>query len=291
MKLDEIIDFETASKLKGFHFRLPATQKGLKQGIHSTSVKGVSPDFFEYKEYSPGDDPKHIDWRAYGRFDKLYVKKFEDEVTITWCILIDKSGSMGYGSGKVEKLDYALSLAATFGYLLAKQGDAVSIGHFNRDGLDINPPKYSVSNLIPSLENLQKIHADGSTDLKNPVIQSVEAVKNSTAFVIVSDFLADIEVVKNMLKTLRSMRKEVIAFHVLDPRELSFAFTEPHEFEDMEDGSTLVVDPEDVRELYKKKASEFVDTLKAVCNETGVRYVLSLTDNPLDEILIRVASK
>src|SRR3990170_5615083 len=121
----DIIDIKAALRLKGFSFRISSRVKGIKAGIHKSQHKGISPDFLEYKEYSYGDELKHIDWRLYGRHDRLYVKKFEDEVNLAWCILVDSSASMGYGDSGSQKLRYAESLAATLAYLLLRQGDSV----------------------------------------------------------------------------------------------------------------------------------------------------------------------
>src|SRR3972149_2498705 len=145
----DIIDIKAALRLKGFSFRISSRVKGIKAGIHKSQHKGISPDFLEYKEYSYGDELKHIDWRLYGRHDRLYVKKFEDEVNLSWCMLIDRSGSMGYASNGNNKLDYAIRLSATLAYLLLKQGDAVGIGDFSDNDLKMITPKTGIANLTP----------------------------------------------------------------------------------------------------------------------------------------------
>ncbi|MEE9252188.1 MAG: DUF58 domain-containing protein [Thermodesulfobacteriota bacterium] len=291
MQLDELIDFNAAAKLKGFSFTLNAPVKGYRIGVHKSFLKGASPDFFEYQEYTPGDELKHLDWRVYGRLDKLYIKKFEDEVNLTWCVLIDRSGSMGYASGSVSKLMFAVRLSATLAYLLTKQGDAVALGDFSQKEVKIAAPKTSTSNLITALENLRTVRAEGKTGFKQPILRTLESIKRDSAYVIVSDFFTELESLEETVKILRSSRKEVFAFHVLDPYEISFPFGDTIEFEDLEDGVKITVDAASIRSIYKKNVEEFIERLKLIFQENGVKYVLCLTNQPIEELLIQIASR
>jgi len=284
-----IIDVEAALKLKVFSFRVSSQVKGLKAGIHKSPYKGISPDFLEYKEYSRGDELKHIDWRLYGRLDRLYVKKFEDEVNLSWCILIDRSGSMGYGSEEKTKLDYAIRLSATLAYLLFKQGDAVGIADFSDGDIDIILPRPGISNLTPIVERLESLKPFGKTTLKEPISRAIEKISRDSAFVIVSDFFMDLAQVEESFKLLRSSKKEIVAFHVLHPDEMDFDFDGSIEFEDMEERTRVLVDAPSIRNLYMKRIRDFIEKLKLICYENRSRYVLSPLSTPIEEVLIQIA--
>jgi uncharacterized protein (DUF58 family) len=289
--LGDVIDIEAALRLRGFSFRISSHVKGLKTGIHKSRHKGISPDFLEYKEYSQGDELKHIDWRLYGRLDRLYVKKFEDEVNLDWCILIDRSGSMGYGSKETTKLDYAIKLSATFAYLLLKQGDAVGIADFCSKHTDIISPRPGISNLIPIVEKLKSLEPGGKTILKEPVLRVIERTSADAAFVIVSDFLIDLGSIEESFKLLRSSKKEVIAFHILDPDEIDFNFDGSIEFEDMEEKTKVLVDAGGIRSTYRKRIKDFIQKLKLICHENKSRYVFSPSNMPIEDALIQIAVK
>jgi uncharacterized protein (DUF58 family) len=287
----DIVDIEAALKLKGFSLRISSRVKGLKAGIHKSLHRGISPDFLEYKEYSQGDELKHIDWRLYGRLDRLYVKKFEDEVNLNWCILIDRSGSMGYGSKESSKLDYALRLSATLAYLLFKQGDAVGIVDFSDRDINVIPPRSGAANLIPIVEKLKSFIPDGKGALKEAVLRAIEKVKMDSAFIIVSDFLMDLESVEESIKLIRATGKEAIALHVLDPDEVDFNFDGSIEFEDMEEGIKVLVECGDIRNAYRKGIEEFIQKLKLICHENKSRYVFSPSNVPIEDVLIQIADK
>jgi uncharacterized protein (DUF58 family) len=285
----DIIDVEAALKLRVLSFRVSSQVKGLKAGIHKSPYKGISPDFLEYKEYSRGDELKHVDWRLYGRLDRLYVKKFEDEVNLSWCILIDRSGSMGYGSEGESKLNYALRLSGTLSYLLLKQGDAVGIVDFSDGDINIIPPRPGLSNLTPILERLESLEPAGKTALKEPILRAIERISGDSAFVIVSDFFMDLAQVEESFKLLRSSKKETVIFHVLHPDEMDFGFDGSIEFEDMEERTRVLVDARGIRNAYMKRIRDFIEGLKLICYENRSRYVLSKSSTPIEEVLIQIA--
>jgi uncharacterized protein (DUF58 family) len=287
----EIIDIEAALRLKLFSFRTPSQVKNLKAGIHKSPYKGISPDFLEYKEYSQGDELKHIDWRLYGRLDRLYVKKFEDEVNLSWCILIDSSGSMGYGSEEKTKLDYAIRLSATLAYLLLKQGDAVGVADFCDKDIDILPPRPGMSTITPIIEKLESLKPNGKTILKEPVLRAIEKMSMDTAFVVVSDLFMDLASIEESLKLLRSSKKEVVAFHVLHPDEIDFNFYGSIEFEDMEEKTKVLVDAGSIREAYIKRMKDFTEKLKLLFYQNKSRYVFSPSNIPIEDALLQIADK
>lgn len=287
----EIIDIEAALRLKLFSFHISSQVKGLKAGIHKSPYKGISPDFLEYKEYSHGDDLKHIDWRLYGRLDRLYVKKFEDEVNLSWCILIDRSGSMSYGAEEKTKLDYAIKLSATLAYLLLQQGDSVGIADFYDKDVDILLPRPGMLTITPIIEKLKSLKPKGKTTFKEPVLTAIEKMRIGTAFVLVSDFFADLASIEESLKLLRSSKKEVVAFHVLHPDEIDFNFNGSIEFEDIEEKTKILVDAGNIRDTYVKKIKDFTEKLKLLFYENKSMYVFSPSNLSIEAALVQIADK
>jgi uncharacterized protein (DUF58 family) len=286
-----ILDIETASRLKRFYFRSPSRVRGRKAGIHKSLYKGISPDFLEYKEYNRGDELRQVDWRLYGRHDRLYVKKFEDEVNLAWCMLVDSSASMGYGEGGSQKLRYAESLAATLAYLLLRQGDAVGAGGFSGTGLSVIPPKAGNSYITPILAKLESLAPSGGTALTEPFLKALEVWRQDASFVIISDLLTGEGEIEKSLQLLKAAKKEAVIFHVLHDDETEFTFRGSLEFLDMESEEKVIVDTDAVRDGYRKRIREFTERLRLLCHQYETRYVLSPTSRPVEEALIEIADK
>ena len=287
----EILDIDTVSRLKRFYFRTRSSVRGQRSGIHKSYYKGISPDFLEYNEYNPGDELKQIDWRLYGRHDRLYVKKFEDEVNLSWCILVDKSASMDYGDRGTNKLAHSKKLSATLAYLLLGQGDSVGLVTYSEQDSDIIPPRGGNSSIMPIVEKLESLNPEGNTALKKPLLRALEVYKSNASFVIVSDFLMDPQEIKESLQLLKASRKEVTLFHVLHPDETDFDFEGSIEFQDMESDAKVIVDTRSIRHTYRKRVREFTDNLKELCHEYECRYVFTPVDGSVEESLIEIADK
>ena len=287
----EILDIETAIRLKNFNFRISTKVRAYKSGIHKSSYHGMSPDFMDHKEYNRGDELKQIDWRLYGRHDRLYVKKFQDEVNLSWCILVDNSASMGYGDGSSNKLQYAKTLSATLAYLLLKQGDAVGLLIFSDDDMDFVPPKSGSRNIAPILNKLENITPAGRTGLKEPVLKTLEAYRSDASFILVSDFLVDIETIVQTVKLIKNSKKELSLFHILHPDETEFNFTGSIEFEDLETNSKIVTDTDSLRQSYRQRVGEFIENIRRICHENESRYVLAPTNEPIEKPIIQIADK
>ena len=287
----EILDIETALRLKNFHFRTPSKVRGYKSGIHKSYYNGISPDFLDHKEYNTGDEVKQIDWRLYGRNDRLYVKKFEDEVNMRWCIMVDKSASMGYGENAQNKLQYAKKLSATLAYLLLKQGDSVGLVIFSDDETELIPSRSGSHFITPILNMLELVEPSGSTGLKEPVLKALEAYRSDASFILISDFLMDTESIEKAVKLIRNSRKELSLFHILHRDETEFNFNGSIEFEDMETSAKVIVDTNSLRHTYRKKIGDFIEKIKNICHENESRYVLSHTNESIEKPLIQIADK
>lgn len=288
---NSILDIETALRLKNFSFRTSSKVSGYKSGIHKSHYNGISPDFLEHKQYNRGDELKQIDWRLYGRHDRLYVKKFEDEVNMRWCILVDKSASMDYGEGNYNKFVYAKKLAATLSYLLLKQGDSVGLIAFSDSGIEFIPPRSGSHFITPILDKLNAVEPLGKTGLEEPVLTALETYRSEASFVIISDFLLNMEKIERSIKLAKNSQKEISLFHVLHPDETDFNFSGSIEFEDLESSAKVIVDTSSLRHTYIERIREFIAKLKYTCHENEARYVLSPTNESIEKSLIQIADK
>ncbi len=261
---------------------------GILTGQHRSRHKGASVEFAEYKDYSPGDEIRHIDWKVAGKTDKYHVKQFEQSTNLKCTILLDSSGSMAYQSPfeKGEsKIDYARNLVAALSYLFLKQFDAVGLTLFNDAVVQHIPPRSKASHLQHILHGLSTLSAKGVTHVENVLSGLAERLQGRGMLILVSDFLTRDQNIHKSLKLLRSRGLEVILFHVLHPDELNLPFDGDTVFESLEDDPTVGLDPIDIREEYQKAIQEKIDQLKKISNGLGVDYVFMDTSTPLQQAL------
>lgn len=261
---------------------------GLLTGQHRSRHKGSSVEFAEYKDYSPGDEIRHIDWKVAGKTDKYHVKQFEQSTNLKCTILLDASGSMAYSS-PIEKgdskIDYARNLVAGLSYLFLKQFDAVGLTLFNDHIVQHIPPRSKASHLQHILHGLSTLSAQGVTQIDDVLAGLAERLQGRSMLILISDFLTRDQDIHKSLKLLRSRGLEVILFHVLHPDELNLPFEGDTVFESLEDDPMVGLDPIDIREEYQKAIQEQIDHLKNISNGLGIDYVLLDTSTPLDHAL------
>ena len=261
---------------------------GILTGQHRSRHKGASVEFAEYKDYSPGDEIRHIDWKVAGKTDKYHVKQFEQSTNLKCTILLDASGSMAYQSPfeKGEsKIDYARNLVAALSYLFLKQFDAVGLTLFNDAVVQHIPPRSKASHLQHILHGLSTLSAKGVTQIENVLSGLAERLQSRGMLILVSDFLTRDQDIHKSLKLLRSRGLEVILFHILHPDELNLPFDGDTVFESLEDDPTVGLDPIDIREEYQKAIQEKIAQLKKISNGLGVDYVFMDTSIPLQQAL------
>ncbi len=261
---------------------------GLLTGQHRSRHKGSSVEFAEYKDYSPGDEIRHIDWKVAGKTDKYHVKQFEQSTNLKCTILLDASGSMAYQSptDKGEsKIDYARNLVAGLAYLFLKQFDAVGLTLFNNQVVQHIPPRSKASHLQHILHGLSMLSAEGVTQIEDVLAGLAERLQGRSMLILVSDFLTRDQDIHKSLKLLRSRGLEVILFHVLHPDELNLPFEGNTVFESLEDDPMVGLDPLDIREEYQKAIQDQIDHLKSISSGLGVDYVLMDTSTPLQQAL------
>ncbi len=279
------IDPEALMRIRSLEMRAKVVVEGFFHGLHRSPFHGFSVEFSEYRQYSPGDDPRYLDWRLYARSDRFYVKRFEDETNLRCHLLVDLSRSMGYGSGSYSKGDYAKTLAATLAYFLWTQRDAVGVTTFDEGVVDYVPPRYRPGHLHRTMISLERALGGQSTDLGAPVEQIARIVTKRSLIVLISDLLAPIDQLDVQLGFLRSRGHEVVVMRVLDLAEQTFSFESPALFEDIETGKDLYVDPAVVRADYLERHGEHSAELERICAQLGIEMHTLITDQPIENAL------
>jgi uncharacterized protein (DUF58 family) len=268
--------------IKNLEMRARVVVEGFWNGIHRSPYHGFSVEFTEYRQYSPGDDPRYLDWRLYARSDRYYIKKFEDETNLRCHFLVDNSRSMKYGSLTYTKAQYANTLAATLAYFLYLQGDAVGALTFDEQIREYLPARHRTGHLRHLMLALEKPSSGSTTDLAAPLKRIAELVRKRGVMVMVSDLLASIETLEKNLMVLTACGHEVILFHVLDPAELTFNFERPGQFYDVESGRDLYIEPALARKEYRRKLDKHMTQARITCQKLGVPYHHFTTDRPLE---------
>lgn len=281
---------EVIRQIKRLDLRAQFIVKGFLQGLHASPFHGYSVEFSEHRKYTHGDDPKDIDWLAYAKTDRYYVKKFEAETNITGYLAMDLSGSMGYAGaeGKSEgltKFDYSICLAAALAYLMIGQQDPVGLVAFDEKIKHSLPPKSKRTQLGTLLSLLAGLKPAGETDIAAGLTQLAAMLKHSSLVMIFSDLLTDEEPVLRSLRRLRHGGHDVILFHVLDKAEVNFPFRGLTDFEEPETGERLELDADGFRADYLSGVEEFRETYRRECADAGVDYVPLDTSVPFDRAL------
>jgi len=277
-----LIDPKTLMSIRNLELRARAVVEGFWAGAHRSPYHGFSVEFSEYRPYTPGDDLRYLDWRVLARSDRLFLKRFEDETNLRCHLITDQSRSMTYGSVGYTKAEYAATLAATLAFFLHQQGDAIGLLTFDEQVRDYLPPRHRSSHLRELMITLEKPAAGGATDLAAPLQRVVEIVRKRGLQVLISDFLAPVERLENALIQLSACGHEVIVFHVLDPAEVSFDFSDSTMFEDVETGRSVMVDPAAIRADYTRKLEAHCAAIRDACQRVGNSYSRLTTNQPLE---------
>jgi uncharacterized protein (DUF58 family) len=281
-------DPEVLARIATLKLRALNLVEGLLSGNHRSRHKGSSVEFAEYKDYSPGDEIRHIDWKVVGKTDKYHVKQFEQSTNLKCTLLLDCSGSMSYVSPNqtsMTKMDYARTLAASLSCLLLKQFDAVGLTLFNDAVVHHIPPRSKTSHLQHILHGLSTIEPQGVTRIDKVIETLVERLKNRGMLVLISDLFAREDNIQRDLKLLVSRGLEVVLFHVLHPDEVSLPFDGDIIFESLEDDPNIGLDPQDVRAEYQKAVQRQIESYRSLALGLGVDYVFLETTTPLDQAL------
>ncbi|ABC84030.1 DUF58 domain-containing protein [Anaeromyxobacter dehalogenans] len=283
-----LLDPAVLARLGTLKLRVRAITEGVLTGLHKSPHHGQSVEFAEHKEYAPGDEIRHIDWKAYGKFDKYYVKRFEQETNLRAYLVVDSSGSMGYRSDPagMTKLEYASALAASLAYLLVRQQDAAGLVLVQGQVAGAIPPRASAGHLVPVLDALESAKAEGTTRLGSAVDWIIEHAPRRSSVLVFSDLFDPDAQVLRQLAQLGRRKHEVTLFHVLDRAELEFPFDDPTLFLSMEDARQVEAHGRDVRKGYLDVLGRWLEEVKRTAAEADVDYALCRTDRPLEEVLL-----
>jgi uncharacterized protein (DUF58 family) len=280
-----LIDPATLMRINSLELRAKLVVEGFWSGLNRSPYHGFSVEFTEYRQYSPGDDPRYLDWKLFARSDRYYIKRFEDETNLRCHLLLDLSRSMGYGSLSYTKLDYARTLVATLAYFLSTQRDAVGLVTFHEQIEETIPARYRVGHLRRLLVALERQVGGAGTNLIRPLEQIAEQVSKRGMLILISDLLAPVDQLETNLGYLRARSHEVLLFHIIDPAELSFEFDQPTLFEDAESQREIYVDPSKARAGYLRKLEAHLAGVRSSCERLGITYRQFRTDTPLESAL------
>ncbi len=285
--VEQYLKPELAAQIKRLDLRAKMVIRGFLQGLHASPFHGFSVEFSEHRRYSPGDDPKNIDWVAYAKTGKYYVKKFESETNLTGYLAIDLSASMNYTYRQaLTKLDYCICLAAALSYLMIQQQDPVGLVTFDTKLGASVPPRSRRSQLPTILSHLAKLQVAGKTDLAGSVTQLAAMLKHRSLVMLFSDLLTEEEPMFRALRNLRHSGHDVIVFHVLDEAEVTFPFQGTVQLRDPETGDSEPVRAADAAVEYRRTIEAFRARLEREFSETRIDYVPLDTSQPYDKALM-----
>jgi uncharacterized protein (DUF58 family) len=288
--LKRFIHPELVAQLSKLELKAKLVVEGFMAGLHKSPYHGANVEFAEHRQYYPGDDIRYIDWKAYGRFEKYYIKEYEEETNLKCYILLDKSASMDYRSTGLSKLEYTTYLAASLAYLMLKQQDYVSLVTFGAEIEKYIPPRGTLNHLHILFEELSRLKASGDTRMSKVFHELAEKIKRRGLIIVISDLLDDPEEVIGGLKHFRHKKHEVILFHVLDEYEISFPFRGPTLFKGLE-GGELQADPQLIRDEYISNIRRFLQEYKRKCGEAKIDYALLNTNTPFGYALLSYLTK
>ena len=259
--------------------------EGLLSGMHRSPYFGQSVEFLQHRQYAPGDDLRHVDWKVWARQDKLYVKQFEEDTNMRCTLLVDVSASMQYGSGPLNKYEYAATVATSLAYLLLKQHDTVSCIAFDETIRARTPMRSTQKHLKAIVAALDASDPQNKTDAGSILREVAEISPRRGMIIVVSDLLGDVESTLRGLRLLRQRGHDVLVLHVMDDDELDFPFEGPTKFEGLELPQHLTCNPRALREGYMESLDRFLTSLRRGCARDAIDYKLIRTSEPLDAAL------
>src|SRR5256886_4576526 len=285
------LDPAVVARLGTLELKARTVVEGLLSGLHRSPFKGFSVEFAEYRQYIPGDDIHTIDWKVYARSDRYVVKKFEEETNLDCHLMLDVSGSMGYGDHHaMTKFEYGACLAASLAYLMNRQRDAVGLTAFDENIVSMLPARSRPGHLRSLLVTLDRLKTAHETNVSKPLHQRAESLTKRGMVVLISDLLDNPEAVIRGLKHFQFRGIDVIVFHVLDPDEIDFPFEHATRFEDLETSEEVMAVPGAVRDHYLKEMGALIQRYRRELRASRIHYQLLNTQHPLELALLSYLS-
>ena len=261
--------------------------EGVMSGLHKSPFKGFSVEFAEHRQYGPGDEIRHIDWRAFGKSDRYYVKEYEEETNLKAYLVVDSSGSMAYAGKTVSKFEHARRLAASLAYLMISQRDAVGLVTFDDSIRSMIPARSAPGHFSVLCKALEDTKTGGETPLSGILHALAERIKRRGLVVIVSDGFDQVDELTAALRHLRHRHHEVLFLHTLAPEEEEFPFRRPSRFRSLERlDHNLRVDPVSLRKAYLERFHAFCETLKERTRAMNADYHRASTAEPIETTLL-----
>lgn len=280
------LDPKVLASLEGLDIQARRVVEGYIAGMHKSPFQGISVEFAEHREYVPGDDIRHVDWKAWSKTDKWYLKQYEQETNLISYILLDVSESMSYASpGSISKLEYARIVAASLTYMTLQQQDSVGLATFDDRVRDFLRPAGQPSQLREAIHVMDVASSREKTNIEAIFHDLAERFKRKGIVIVLSDCFDEARNILDGLKHLLYRRHDVIVFQILDPAELDFPFLDTTLFKGLEGLPEILTEPRALRDAYQAEIGSFIADLKKGCRKVNIDYVLLRTDEPLDRSL------
>jgi len=283
--LSRYLDPEVLSQVADRHFEPRGLVIGNLAGAHKSPLSGFAVEFAGHREYAPGDDPKHIDWRVYFNRDKFFVKQHELETNFVCHLLLDISASMRYGEGRQQKLMYAAQMATTLGYSVVRQSDKVSLATFDSHVRGFVAPSNSMDQVVRMTHHLEEVDPVEKTEMAECLNELATRMGRREIVVVLSDFFTDLEQIEAAIQRMRYNRHEVVLIQILHHDELTFQFDAMTKFVGLEIPEELLAQPEDLRRGYLRALNRFNEQLAEIAARNVCEHVLADTSRPLGETL------
>jgi len=281
-----------ADRIRNLELTVNRPLEGVTQGLHQSHRHGASVEFAEYRDYTPGDPTSLIDWAVYARSDKYVIRRFHEEVNIRAYLMLDTSASQGFRDrGVMDKLTYCCYLAAGLMYIMVNQRDTVGLMAFDDGIREFFEPACSFPGIKPMLRALEDLKPAGRSDIDTALHEACERLTNKSLVIIISDFLQDPAKFSAGMRHLHHDGHELLLIQVMDGGELRLSFSELIELQDLEGNRRIMINPDEIREVYRDAVEHFLDQVQLNTAETSARYLMIDTNTSIDEALHRLAER
>ena len=276
---------ETIARISKLDLRARQAVEGFISGMHKSPFFGHSVEFVQHRDYSLGDDLRHLDWKVWSKTDKFYIKQYEAETNLRSQLVVDVSNSMHYGNGPLNKYNYACTVGACLAYLLLRQQDTVGLITFDEDVRQVVPSRSTQNHMDALLKAMDVSRPRDKTDIEKIMRRVAENTPTRSMIILISDLFVDRDALFRGLEMLRHGRHDLLLFHVMDDDELVFPFTGTTRFEGMEELDQLVCDPRALRDNYLEVVEEYLTEVRRGCARRNIDYQLVHTKEYLDAAL------
>ena len=284
-KKESYLDPLVLERIKRLDVRARSVVEGFLSGMHKSPYHGLAVEFAGHREYAPGDELKHIDWKVWSKTDRLYIKEYEEETNLRCTLVVDASKSMGYPLGSWSKYDYAATAAASLAHLLHSQQDAAGLVTFNSRIVDQLPARSRVGHVKQITHLLDQLEPDKSTDVGQAFMELAPRIGRRGIVVIFSDLFVDEKLLRHAFQQFRLRNHEVVVFHIMHDDELKFPFEDNTRFVGLEEDERIQLDPRALRKTYLDEVDKYRNEVQRTCGSLGIDYRLVNTSQPLDAVL------